>query len=139
MDIMSLFAMAPAMISKIGQLFGVDMSSDESKAKALEAQVQLQQMIADAAMSQAATNTEEAKNPNLFVSGWRPFVGWVCASVFAYHFLLQPLIIFIMVANGCDEPDLPILDLDASLSVLMGMLGLGAMRTYEKTQGVARR
>ena len=131
--------MAPALISKIGQLFGVDMSSDEAKAKALEAQVQLQQMIADAAMAQSATNTEEARHPNLFVAGWRPFIGWVCASIFAYHFLLQPFIIFAIVASGHDEPDLPMLDLDASLSVLMGMLGLGAMRTYEKTQGVARR
>jgi hypothetical protein len=87
--------------------------------------------------AQTDINKEEAKNASLFVSGWRPFVGWVCGSAFALHFLLLPIANFILVATGHAEVVLAF-DMQTLLTLLMGLLGLGGMRTYEKVQGVSK-
>jgi hypothetical protein len=87
--------------------------------------------------AQTDINKEEAKSTSLFVSGWRPFVGWVCGSAFALHFLLLPIANFILVANGHKEVVLAF-DMQTLLTVLMGLLGLGGMRSYEKVKGVTK-
>lgn len=92
------------------------------KAQAIDAQL---------AEGQLAVNQQEAANTNLFVAGWRPFIGWVCGLSFAYHLILQPLISFILAAKGINFP-LPVFDSAELSTVLMGMLGLGVMRTTEK-------
>ena len=84
--------------------------------------------------SQMAINTQEASNSNLFVSGWRPFIGWVCGVAFCYHFVVQPLLAFILDNSG-HEAKLPVFDMEALSTVLMGMLGLGSLRTIEKIKG----
>jgi len=101
------------------------------RAKSMQAIIDACQQV-DAA--QNAVNAEEAKNENVFVSGWRPFIGWVCGSAFAYKFLLQPFLIFALVASGSDFDynNLPVLDWSEMSSILLGMLGLGTMRTVEK-------
>lgn len=88
--------------------------------------------------SQSATDTAEASNPDLFVSGWRPFIGWVCGFAFAYKFVIQPFLIFFILVCGVDfDPNkLPILDASDMSTILMGMLGLGTMRSFEKFKGV---
>lgn len=86
--------------------------------------------------AQAATNTEEAKSTSLFISGWRPAIGWVCGLAFAYAYVLQPLLAFGFAAAGHPIKDLPTLNLSDMMPVLLGMLGLGGMRTWEKSQGV---
>lgn len=86
---------------------------------------------------QTEINKIEANHPDLFVSGWRPFIGWVCGVAFAYHFILQPLLAF-AIANAGGEVRLPGFDMDALSTVLMGMLGLGGLRTIEKIRGNAR-
>ena len=80
-------------------------------------------------------NKEEAKNPSIFVSGWRPFVGWVCAGGMCYSFIGQPLLGW--VSNIYHYPLPPSLDTGTLLTVLGGLLGLGGMRTVEKINGVA--
>ena len=82
------------------------------------------------AVAQINLNTEEAKG-NWFQSGWRPATGWVCVLGFAVNFLISPL------AAGFGV-DIPQADTGTMLPVLMGMLGLGGLRTFEKTKGVAR-
>lgn len=83
---------------------------------------------------QLAINTEEAKSEKLFVSGWRPFIGWVCGAAFAYHFLFQPLIAFgLSIAQR--SVVLPIFDMEALNTVMYGMLGLGTLRTVDKIKG----
>jgi hypothetical protein len=84
--------------------------------------------------AQDAVNAEEAKNPNLFIAGWRPFLGWVCGASFAWVFVVQPIASFVLNAVG-HPMTLPTLDLSQMSTVLMGMLGLSGMRTYEKVQG----
>lgn len=103
----------------------------------LEKEKLLAQIISEATKGNHETNKIEAQNPSLFVSGWRPFVGWVCGISFAYHFVMQPIIIFALIQADM-PPEVPELDIGALTTVLMGMLGLGGLRTYEKLKGVNR-
>ena len=114
---------------------------DKTQQDQIKAQLELAMMQGDVATLQAqlAVNAEEAKSESLFVSGWRPSVGWVCASAFAYHFVVQPFLLFGVAAFGVSLPPLPQLDSSALMPVLLGMLGLGGMRTFEKFQGVNMR
>lgn len=90
-----------------------------------------QEIDAQLAQGQLAINAAEAANNSLFVAGWRPAVGWCCAAAFIYHLLLQPLLAFIMAACGHSFP-LPVFDSATLNDVLMGMLGLGTLRSVEK-------
>lgn len=81
--------------------------------------------------AQVEVNKVEAANDNIFVSGWRPFIGWICGSAMAYHFILQPLLAFIFAIFN-HPITLPAFDMNTLYTVLMGMLGLGGMRTIEK-------
>ncbi len=83
---------------------------------------------------QADINKTEASSNNLFVAGWRPFIGWVCGVAFAYHFIIQPVLAFAIVNNG-GKVELPAFDMQTLSTVLMGMLGLGGLRTIEKIKG----
>jgi len=89
----------------------------------------------DLAKGQIAVDQAEAANPNLFVSGWRPFIGWVCGSGLAYQFVFSPLMTWGAALIG-HPITAPSLDLGTLLTLLLGMLGLGGMRTYEKVSGL---
>lgn len=93
--------------------------------KQLDADLQL-------ALAQAQTNTAEAASGNPFASGWRPFVGWVCGAGLLYQLLARPLLI------GFSGHDFPPLEIDTLMTLLFGLLGLGAYRTAEKIKGVVR-
>ena len=87
-------------------------------------------------IAQTDINKEEAKSSSLFVSGWRPAIGWVCALALAYQYLLRPLAGTVASIFGIIIPPLPGLD-DNLWQLMMGMLGMGGLRTFEKVQGVA--
>jgi hypothetical protein len=89
---------------------------------------------------QLAINQEEAKSTNWFIAGWRPAVGWVCVLAFAYSFVVLPFLQFGIYTWGSIDlvkqfAQLPRLDLSAMMPLLLGMLGLGGMRTMEKIKG----
>lgn len=88
--------------------------------------------------AQTEINRQEAASANIFVAGWRPFIGWVCGIAFAYHFILQPLLVF-LIANAGRTPVLPAFDMQELSTVLMGLLGLGGLRTIEKIRGTANK
>jgi len=90
------------------------------------------------ALAQIEVNKAEAASSSTFKGGWRPFVGWVCGTAFAYHFVIQPLAIFVLAYYGLEVPDLPEFDMGQLMTVLMGMLGLGGLRSFEKYKGVAK-
>lgn len=90
------------------------------------------------ALAQIEVNKAEAASASVFKGGWRPFIGWVCGTAFAYHFVLQPLLVFIIAVYGLQIPDLPEFDMASLMTVLGGMLGLGGLRTFEKAKGVAK-
>ena len=73
----------------------------------------------------------------MFVAGWRPFVGWTCGIALAYHFVLSPILAFVLVLAGIDTP-MPVFEFSQLSTILMGMLGLGGLRSYEKMKGVQR-
>ena len=77
-------------------------------------------------------NEAEAKHRSLWVAGWRPFIGWICGVAFGTHFVIIPII-------SSFYPDVisPVFDMDQLTTVLLGMLGLGGLRTYEKMKGNA--
>jgi hypothetical protein len=94
--------------------------------KALDTELEL-------AKGQMAINLEEAKSDNLFKSGWRPAVGWVCVIGLLYTYLFQPLLAWYGTAKGWGVP--PQLDLGDLIVLLGGLLGLGTLRTTEKLKG----
>jgi hypothetical protein len=102
-----------------------------------EMQIELVNNINDIAKAQIEVNKTEAAHRNVFVAGWRPFIGWVCGAAFAYHFVLQPIFVFALAAYGVSL-DLPSFDMGALMTVLTGMLGLGGLRTFEKMKGAAK-
>lgn len=97
---------------------------------------ELAQLQADLqlATGQMETNTEEAKTGSLFIAGWRPFIGWVCGVGLGIQFVVSPLLTFIFDFFG-ERVEVPPLDLGTLMTLLFGMLGLGAYRTYEKVKG----
>lgn len=99
--------------------------------KQAEVLLKAQELDNQLAQGQTAIDAAEASNSSLFIAGWRPAVGWVCAIAFLYHLLLQPFLTYLMAVFGHTFP-LPIFDAGMLTSVLMGMLGLGTMRTVEK-------
>lgn len=102
-----------------------------------QAAMQLAGQLHAQVMAQIEVNKVEAASQSLFVAGWRPFVGWSCGSAYAYTFVVQPFLIFILTAFQVhvDMAQLPILDMGELGVVLFGMLGLGAMRSWEKVKG----
>lgn len=89
-----------------------------------------------AMIGQLEINKEEAKSPSMFVSGWRPFIGWVCGAACAWNWIGLKMALFIAAYFGKDLQLAPA-DIGEMMPVLMGMLGLGGLRTFEKLQGVA--
>ena len=99
--------------------------------------LQLQQSGELAVMtSQTEINKVEAGNGSVFVSGWRPACGWICALALGYQYLIRPLGSVVGALFGVTVPNMPGLD-DNLWQLLMGMLGMGGLRTYEKISGVA--
>ena len=77
---------------------------------------------------QTKINEIEAGHRTLFVAGWRPFIGWICGVALAYNFVIRDL--FIWITKTTDAP--PALQMEHLMTVLLGMLGLGGLRTFEK-------
>lgn len=107
-----------------------------AKAAATQKLLELQQS-GDLAViaAQARINEAEAANPNMFISGWRPAVGWVCVTGLAIT-VFSPLLSWIaaLTMHPIAVPPIP---MDSLMTLLIGMLGLGGMRTVEKLNGVA--
>lgn len=91
----------------------------------------------DLAKGQLEVNTEEAKNVSRFVSGWRPMCGWVGAAGLAYSAILEPFARFIATVAFHYTGAFPVIDTTITMQILFGLLGLGAMRSYDKKQGTA--
>jgi len=103
--------------------------------KAAEAKLELYKLQQSgeltAMIAQTDTNKVEAASSSVFVAGWRPFIGWVCGLALMYQYLIRPFV-------TAFYPELIFPGLDDNLwQLLLGMLGLGGLRTFEKTKGVA--
>ena len=92
----------------------------------------------EASMGQIEINKAEASHRSVFVAGWRPFLGWGLTAAMIWHFVIAPMVIFVFAYLGVEPPVLPDFDMNSLLTVLMGMLGLGGLRTFEKTKGLTK-
>ena len=90
------------------------------------------------AKGQLEVNKAEASHRSALVAGWRPFIGWVCGVALAWHFVVSPVIIFLAAWFNVVLPALPEFDMGSLMTVLMGMLGLGGLRTFEKSKGLTK-
>lgn len=87
-------------------------------------------------LAQLEINAKEAAHPSLFVAGWRPGAGWAGVAGLVYASIGQPLLTWLATAKGWPVP--PAVDADLLLYVLGGMLGLGSLRTIEKSKGITK-
>ena len=101
-----------------------------------QAKLALLQMQQSGELAQIEVNKEEARNPSVFVSGWRPFIGWVCGLACGWNWLGLPIAKAAFLIGGVTL-DLKPADLSEMWPVLLGMLGLGGLRTLERLNGKA--
>lgn len=89
------------------------------------------------ALGQLDVNREEARDPSIFKSGWRPAVGWLCVAGFSYMTVARPLLPWLATVAGLPVPPLPPVNTSELMAILFGMLGLGGMRSFERVKGKA--
>ena len=106
-------------------------------AEAAKAQQSILELFAQSDKNQTEINKIEAASSNLFVAGWRPAIGWICGAGYAYAFVIQPFLIFIITVAQVplNTAQLPVLDMGEMGLMLANLLGFGALRTYEKVRG----
>jgi hypothetical protein len=137
---MSLLAVG-SIIEAVGKVAGDLITTDkermemEIEQRKLDLEEKKLNMAGD--MAQIEVNKEEAKSGSFFVSGWRPFIGWGCGIAFIYSALIEPICRFVATTVFMYNGSFPTIDSDLTMQVMLGMLGLGAMRSYEKKSGVA--
>tara|TARA_Y100001937_G_scaffold127126_1_gene198359 strand:- start:1071 stop:1466 length:396 start_codon:yes stop_codon:yes gene_type:complete len=131
--------MLQALIGPVTGLLDKFIEDKDQKAKlAHDLATMAERHAQELAKGQLEINKQEAAHRSLFVAGWRPFVGWTCGVALAYHFVIAPLVLFTAAVAGAQIPELPTFDMESLLTVLMGMLGLGGLRTFEKFKGVSK-
>jgi hypothetical protein len=130
--------MIDKLIGPVSGLLDKFIPDADTKAKlAHEVATMAQNHAQELAKAQLEVNKVEAAHKSLFVSGWRPAVGWVCVLGMFGNFITIPFSNFVLALFGIDIV-IPLVPLETMMPVLMGMLGLGAMRTYEKKNSVHR-
>ena len=132
-------ALLPSILPAVTDVIGRFLPEDkEARAKAeRDLEAQLATHLAKIDIAQLEINKAEASHRSVFVAGWRPFIGWTCGGALAYTYVIQPILVFIL-AQGDYLITLPKMDIGEMMPVLMGMLGLGGLRTFEKFKGVSK-
>jgi hypothetical protein len=131
-------AIVTALLPALGTL--VDrLIPDKAEAEKARNQLEAQLVTAAnaAAMAQVEVNKVEAGHSSVFVAGWRPSIGWVCAAGLAWAFVLAPIASWALVVLGI-KAELPAIQFDHLFELVLAMLGIGGLRTFEKLRGVAR-
>ena len=130
--------MIQALIGPVSGLLDKFIEYKDQKARlAHEVATMAENHAQELAKGQLEVNKVEAAHKSLFVSGWRPFIGWTCGLGMFGNFITIPFSNFVLALFGIDIV-IPLVPLETMMPVLMGMLGLGAMRSYEKKNSVHR-
>ena len=134
-----LASLLPSLLPIVGDVIGRFLPEDkEARAKAeREIETRLAEHLAKVDIAQIEVNKAEGQHRSIFVAGWRPFVGWTCGMALAYTYVVQPILVFGLAHYGY-WVDLPPLDMSTMMPVLLGMLGLGGLRSFEKYKGVSK-
>ena len=127
-------ALLPALGTLIDRLIPDRAAAEKAKT---EMELQLVNAANQAAMAQVEVNKIEAAHSSVFVAGWRPSIGWVCAAGLAWAFVLAPIASWALVVMGI-KGELPAIQTNYLMELVLAMLGIGGLRTFEKLRGVAR-
>lgn len=127
-DLIGVGSIASAVSNILDKIFPDKNVSEQAKIKMAELAQAGELKELDLILEQIKVNAVEAASGRWWVAGWRPYIGWICGSALAYTFVLQPFLSFI---TGWQTPAL---DMGELMTILMGMLGLAGLRTYEKTR-----
>ena len=111
---------------------------DQAAKLAHEIATMSERMANEQMLAQLAVNKAEAESGSLFKGGWRPSIGWICGLALFWSFILQPFLVFFLLVFGVDLPPLPEIGTADLMPILLGMLGLGGLRSYEKVQKVTK-
>ena len=132
-------ALLPSILPAVTDVIGRFLPEDkEAKAKAeREIEAKLTTHLAKIDLAQLDINKTEAAHRSVFVSGWRPFIGWSCGVALAWSYVVTPILNFVLAQTGY-LVELPSMNLGEMMPVLMGMLGLGGLRTFEKFKKVSK-
>ena len=134
-----LLALIPSLLPVLTEVLDRVVPDQAAAAKAkLEMEAKLLEAVTTQAGQQAAINQAEAGHRSIFVAGWRPFIGWVCGAGLAWAFVVAPMLAWLLPAAGVVAA-LPALQMEYLLELVVAMLGLGALRSFEKMRGVASR
>ena len=98
---------------------------------------ELKSQIVSLDLAQAQTNLEQAKHPSIFGAGARPAIMWICAFGLGWQFVFQPVAVWGIAVSGIDVV-LPIIETEGLMSLTLALLGLGGMRSFEKSKGIQR-
>lgn len=112
-------------------------SNDRAKAKE-QLEMDLQQAVTNASALQAKINLVEAGHKSVFVAGWRPFIGWICGVGLFWAYIAQPIVMWYASIWHPDVAALPQISTDGLYQLVLAMLGMGGLRTFEKMKGVSR-
>ena len=132
---MSIFAALVGPVTGLLDKFVED--KDQKNALAHEISTMAERHSQEQMLAQLEVNKAEAASSSIFVSGWRPATGWVCVLGMAGNFIVTPFANFVLALLEV-QVFIPLVPLDTMLPVLLGMLGLGGLRTLEKAKGVHR-
>ena len=132
-------ALLPAVLPLVKDVVSSFLPEDPNKRAEAERKIeaQLTEHLAKIDLAQLEINKTEAAHRSIFVSGWRPFIGWSCGVALCWTYVATPILHFILAQTGTLVA-LPALDMSQMMPVLMGMLGLGGLRTFEKYRGVSK-
>ena len=111
--------------------------NDRAKAKE-QFEMELMQAVMNASSQQNKINEIEAAHKSVFVAGWRPFIGWICGIGLLWAFVLQPMAAWVFIVFMPDSPPPPQIPTDGLYQLVLAMLGMGGLRTFEKMRGVSR-
>lgn len=127
-------ALVPALGTLVDRLIPDQAAAERAKA---DMEAALVKAANEAALAQVEVNKIEASHASVFVAGWRPFIGWVCGAALAWAFIVGPVLSWSLAVLGVRE-SLPPIMTDNLFELVLAMLGLGGLRTFEKMRGVAR-
>ena len=132
-------SLIPSLLPALRDVIRRFLPEDKEKRAAAEREIekQLATHLAKIDLAQLEINKQEAAHRNIFVSGWRPFIGWSCGIAMCYAYIIQPITIFVLAQTG-NLVSLPTLDLSEMMPVLLGMLGLGGLRSFEKYKKISK-
>jgi hypothetical protein len=136
--------MIAAILPVIGQVLdrilpdkkAAEAAKQELARQYFEGDLEALRLDVELAKGQLAVNQQEAQHSSVFVAGWRPGLGWLSVCGLGWSFIAQPLLAWVATINGIEPP--PRLDTGDLMTLTLGMLGLGGMRSYERLRGVSR-